>query len=280
MVRTKRRNKNRYSQRRVSKRRVSKRGISKKNNKRSRKIYKRKKMRGGSEDVKLPDYIPHNVLVVKHVAHLSLILARGIYPILSPDSPLNDLSEDILMKISRHLARMVQPYKVGNRVIMKDGVDFHPIFNTERNIKNVLITEIPKDREGIFKGIIFSDWMVGYTDYEFRLENILGKIKGFAVGEECMVMKGDQWYEGIIVGAPDFGGGPSGDEPEIGKYHVYIQALVSKPPDYSNTGYYNNIPETDIDYLKQYPDGSPNTVSWFQGFTHWKKDLSYRGVDY
>ena len=51
---TKRRNKNRVSQRRVSQRRVSRRRVSKsrvskKNNKRSRKIYKRKMMRGGSD---------------------------------------------------------------------------------------------------------------------------------------------------------------------------------------------------------------------------------------
>lgn len=56
---TKRRNKNRVSQRRVSRRRVSRRRVSrgrvsrhrvsKKNNKRSRKIYKRKMMRGGSD---------------------------------------------------------------------------------------------------------------------------------------------------------------------------------------------------------------------------------------
>ncbi len=284
---TKRRNnKNRYSRRRVSRRRVSRsrvsrHRVSKKNNKRSRKIYKRKMMRGGSGDVILPNYISLEYLVA--VAHLSL--AIGIYPILSPRSPLNDLPEDILMNISKHLARIVQPYKVGNRVIMKDKVsyddiDIRPGRGGER-LKNVLITEIPEDREGTFKGIVFSSWDIGYRNYEFRLKDILGKIKGFAVGEGCMVKNG---YVGIIVGAPGLGGGPFGDEPENGRYHVYIPVSQNRPPDYDTTGgYYKNIPEADIDYLQEYPDGSPDTHSAFQFFIPWEKDqlaVPHRDDDY
>lgn len=243
-------------------------------------------IRGGSGDVKLPNYISLEYLVAHLVAHLSLILARGIDPILSPDSPLNDLPEDILMNISKHLARIVQPYKVGNRVIMKDKVSYDPIdirpgWGDER-LKNVLITEIPEDREGTFKGIVFSSWDSGHRNYEFRLKDILGKIKGFAAGEECMVKKDEKWYVGIIVGAPGLEGGPLRDEPENGRYHVYIPVSQnrSEPPDYDTTGgYYKNIPEADIDYLQEYPDGSPDTHSAFQGFRPWTKDPSTAGDD-
>ena len=94
-----------------------------------------------------------------------------------------------------------------------------------------------------------------------------------------MVKNGEKWYYGIIVGAPGFGGGTFKDEPENGKYHVYIPKLRTKWPDNSNTGYYINIPEADINYLEEYPDGSPRNNTSFQNFMQWTKDEPYREYD-
>jgi len=130
-------------------------------------------------------------------------------------------------------------------------------------LTNVLITEIPKvgSQDGKFKGCIFTTWDSVYLNYEFKLKDILGKITGFAPGQKCNVniKDKDKLLSAIIVGAPGLGGGPYREEPGNGKYHVFVQDLKSQPPDYSNNGYISNISEQAIHYLKEYPEGSPET---------------------